>query len=73
MTEQPEVTISLNLTIKVQPEFWTAHSDKPLTPVAALAYVMAMFDEDEQAKGVTRVTAMEATDPTTGDAIEEEL
>lgn len=74
MTEQaPKVKVALELVVEIDPEAWEHlhNGEWKLNQATALAYVMQMFEADAKGTGVTAVTHLEATDPETGDDIDE--
>ena len=66
--------ISLELTVSFDAEAWEHihNGEWPLTQANALAYVMQMLEADAKGTGITQVEHLEATDPATGDPIDED-
>lgn len=69
-----DVKIALELTLTLDAEAWesTHNGSWKLNQATALAYVMQMFETDARCVGIIQVDALEATDPETGENIDED-
>ncbi|QNJ57710.1 hypothetical protein SEA_KEANU_105 [Streptomyces phage Keanu] len=74
MTEQPKVKVALELVVEIDPEAWehVHNGEWKLNQATALAYVMQMFEADAKGTGITQVVHLEATDPETGENVDED-
>jgi len=72
--KQPKVRIALELVVEIDPEAWehTYNGGHPLNQATALGHVMDFFEADRKGTGITSVVSMEATDPETGENIDED-
>ena len=68
-----DVKIALELVVEIDAEAWEhLHNGAwKLNQATALAYVMQMFEADAKGTGVTKVTHLDATDPETGENLDE--
>lgn len=73
MSEKPKVRIALEVVVEFDADAWDHlyNGGHPLTPGNALGHLMDFFEADSRGTGVTSVASMEATDPETGEPVDE--
>lgn len=73
MTERPTVRIAIELVVEIDRDAFEEHyqGSSAYNQAGALAHVMEMFEADRRGTSVTTVVSLEATDPETGEPVDE--